>query len=69
MYSEDEQCCLGIVVVVESKDLKTKAVTLEQAISEGSVLRNRLVKEHREEARSLKENQKLLYSWDGRKIG
>lgn len=69
VYSEDEQCCLGIVVLVEGKDLKTKAVTLEQAISEGSALRNRLVQQHREEARSLKENQNFLYSWSGRKIG
>ncbi len=69
VYSEDEQCCLGIVVLVDSKDLKTKAATLEKAISEGSALRNRLVKEHREEALCLKENQKVLYSWNGRQIG
>ena len=69
MYSEDEECCLGIVVLVDGKDLKTKAVTLEHAISEGSVLRNRLVQQNCEEARSLKDNQTFLYSWNGRRIG
>ena len=69
VYSEDEQCSLWIVVLVEGKDLKTKAVTLEHAISEGSALRNRLVQQYREEARFLKENQKLQYSWSGRTLG
>ena len=69
VYSEDEQCSLGIVVLVDAKDLKTKAATLEQAISAGSDVRDRLVQQHREEARSLKENQTFLYSWDGRNIG
>ena len=69
VYSEDEQYSLWIVVLVDGKDLKTNAVTLEQAISKGSVLRDRLVQQHREEARSLKENRTLLYTWNERKFG
>ncbi len=68
MYSEDERCCLGIVVLVNGKDLMTKAVTLDQPINEGSALRNRLVQQHREEARSVKVNRTLLYSWSGYQV-
>jgi len=68
MYSEDEPCCLGIVVLLSGKDLMTKAVTVDQAIKDGSTLRNRLVQEHRDEARSLKVNRTLLYSWNGHQV-
>lgn len=68
IYSEDEESCLGIVVLVSGKDLMTKAVTLERAISEGSTVRNQVVQQRREEARSLKVNQTFLYSWNGHTV-
>lgn len=68
IYSEDKAHQLGIVVLVSGMDLTTKATTVEGAIREGGAMRDKLVEQHREAARSLAEDRVWLYSWRGEKI-
>lgn len=68
IYSDDRHHNLGIVVLVDEFDVARGVVTLERAIKEGATLRDRLVQQYRDEARSLKANRVLRHSWNGQRV-